>query len=78
MQIILLMSQAPGDFPDTPVVQEKKKCRSNFNPLGNFAPQLSNFSLHKNQLGSLLKFQNAGLSDVLVTHKLSKKKCMRV
>lgn len=24
MQIILLMSQAPGDFPDTPVVQEKK------------------------------------------------------
>ena len=52
MQIILLMAQASGDFPDIPGVQGEKKPRSKFNPLGKFETQLSNCSLHKSQLGS--------------------------
>lgn len=73
MQIILLMAQASGDFPDIPGVQGEKKPRSKFNPLGKFETQLSNCSLHKSQLGSSLKFQNAELRGVLITHRLSEK-----
>ena len=76
MQIILLMAQASGDFPDIPGVQGSgggPKPRSKFNPLGKFETQLSNCSLHKSQLGSSLKFQNAELRGVLITHWPSEK-----
>ena len=76
MQIILLMAQASGDFPDIPGVQGGKKNtkpRRKFNPLGKSETRLSNCSLHKSQLGSSLKFHTAELRGVLITHRLSEK-----